>query len=192
MRWILLGVLLIAPLEAARADSDGYYCSGPGFIAWETRVSSATAEHVLHVVRFSHATGIAATERIVLPEFQVHGMSCDPVTVRVLGWDRRYTVDLRVPGRAVVTSLAEAFDQAQAAPPGNLGFGARAGIVDLEADGRTGEFELVVARVSRRVAEGIDHHTVARLVHRERMPGDRILASRVLMEGIYRETIDSR
>ena len=92
----------------------------------------------------------------------------------------------------MVTSLAEAFDQAQAAPPGNLGFGARAGIVDLEADGRTGEFELVIARVSRRLAEGIDHHTVARLVHQERMPGDRILASRVLMEGIYRETIDSR
>jgi hypothetical protein len=192
MRRLLIGLLLLVPLETARADSEGYYCTGPGFVAWETRFRSSPAEHVLHLVRFSHATGIAAAERVVLPDFQVHGMSCSAGMVRLVGWDSHFSVDVSVPGRPVITSRTQAFDGKQTPPPGNLGYGAKAGVTDLVTDGRTGEFELVVARVSRRVAGGIDHHTVARLIQRGRLPGDRILASMVLMEGIYRETVDSQ
>ena len=75
-------------------------------------------------------------------------------------------------------------------PQQNLGAAARAGITDLEADRSTGEFELVIARVSRRVLGGMDHHTVARVVQRERAPGTRIVASLMLLEGIFRETVD--
>ena len=192
MRSVIAGLLLLPAFGSARADSDGYYCKGSGFIAWETRFAPGPAKHVLHVVRFAEATGIVPTERIDLPDFQVHGMTCDKGSVVLIGWETRYTVDLTVPGRSTVTTRAEAFDTSRPQPVGNLGAGGKAGVVDLPVDGRTGPFELVVGRVSRRIAGGIDHHVVARLVQREPIPGTGILASVVLMEGIYRETIDAR
>ena len=189
MRLMFLAVLsFIWPTRAA-ADSDGYFCHGAGFVAWETRLGSATAEHILHVVRFDHASGIRPTERIVLPDFQVHAITCGAEHVQLVGWTTTYRVELSAVN-PVVTSQAAQFDGTKWPLPGNLGYGGRSGITDLVADGRTGEFELVVARVSRRIRGGIDHHVVARLVQRELMPGTRVMASRVLMEGIYRETVD--
>lgn len=174
----------------ARADSDGYYCNGPGFVAWETRLGIGTPDHVLHIVRFSQQAGIAATEHIVLPDFQVHGMSCNAGRVELVGWSSRYRVNVTIPNNPGVSSESVPYDATKSPPPGSLGAGAREGVTDLEANGQTGTFELVVARVSRHVRGGIDHHVVARLVHRDSSPGLRIIASRVLMEGIYRETVD--
>ena len=187
----LVAALLFLP-AAADADSDGYYCHAPGFIAWETRLAVGGAEHVLHVVRFGRAKGIEPTERIVIPEFQVHGMVCGPNRVELVGWTARYVVDVTAPGRPVITTQQASFDPTKTSPPGSLGAGGRAGVTDLEADGRTGEFELVVSRTSRQVPAGggIDHHVVARLVQRQAAPDLQIVATRVLMEGIYRETID--
>ena len=190
-RAFLVVALLLLP-STARADSDGSYCHGPGFIAWETRLAIGGANHVLHVVRFGRANGIEPTERIVIPEFQVHGMLCGPKRVELVGWTARYRVDLNAPGRPVITTQETSFDPTKTSPPGSFGAGGRAKVIDLEAEGRTGEFELVVSRTSRQVPAGggIDHHVVARLVQRQIAPNLQIVASRVLMEGIYRETID--
>jgi hypothetical protein len=190
MRLHFLTVLLFAWPAQAAADSDGYFCHGAGYLAWETRLGTATAEHILHIVRFDHASGILPTERVILPDFQVHSMTCGSALVELAGWTTTYRVELL--SRPVVTSRALQFDATKWPVPGNLGYGGRSGITDLEADGRTGEFELVVARVSRQVrgGGGIDHHVVARLVQRELSPSLRVVASRVLMEGIYRESVD--
>jgi hypothetical protein len=192
MRLLFLAMLLFVWPAPAAADSDGYFCHAAGYVAWETRLGTATAEHILHVVRFDHTTGVRPTERTVLPDFQVHGMRCGAGHVELAGWTTVYRVELSAESRPIVTPQALQFDATKWSLRGNLGYGGRAGITDLEADGRSGEFELVVARVSRQVrgGGGIDHHVVARLVQRELSPSLRIVASRVLMEGIYRETVD--
>jgi hypothetical protein len=190
IRKLLLATLLLGWPGRVWADSDGYFCHATGFVAWETRRGAATSEHTLHIVRFNSAAGILATEKVALPDFQVHGISCGPTLVELAGWTVRYRVDITLPNRPIVTSQPQQFDTQNSQLPGNLGFAGRSGITDLQADGRTGEFELVVSRESRQVRGGIDHHVIARLVWRELFPSLRIRASRVLMEGIYRETAD--
>jgi hypothetical protein len=187
----LLWVMLAWPLSA-RADSDGYYCHGPGYIAWETRFSAPDSGHVLHVVRYSRATGIQLSQRVVLPDFQVHGMVCDGSAVVVVGWTARYRVDLTASTLPVVRTETAAFNTAAPPPALNFGSGARARVTELSTVDGTGGFELVVARVSRRVNGGIDHHTSARIVQRQPGPRAAYIASQMLMEGIYRETIDGQ
>jgi hypothetical protein len=187
----LLWFMLIWP-QSARADGDGYYCHGPGYVAWETRFSAADPGHVLHIIRYARAMGIQPSQRVPLPDFQVHGMVCDRSTVVVVGWVARYRIDLIASTLPVITTEAAPFNTAAPPPALNFGFGAQAGVTELATvDGSNG-FELVVARVPRRVNGGIDHHTSARIVQRQPGPRSEYIASRTLMEGIYRETIDSR
>src|SRR5215210_1956369 len=96
MRQLLLASLLLWWPSRALADSDGYYCHAEGVVAWETSLASATSEHILHIVRFSPSAGILPTERVVLPEFQVHAISCGPAHVELVGWTTRYRVDIAV------------------------------------------------------------------------------------------------
>jgi hypothetical protein len=92
-----LGVLLLATLlrpAVAHADSDGYYCTGPGYLAYEMRFSQAPGKHLLHIVRFSHDTGIVRLPPVLLDDFQVHAMTCGADQNVVDGWAHRYTVSL--------------------------------------------------------------------------------------------------
>jgi len=91
--------------RAAHADSDGYYCAGPTYIAYELWFSVPGNRHVLHVVPLSAAGGIGAPDSVVLPIFQVHGMRCHASRVELRGWDSLYTVDL---GHAPLTWTASA------------------------------------------------------------------------------------
>ena len=44
----LVTALLLLP-SLALADSDGYYCMGPGFVAYEVSLTGDTPGHWLHV-----------------------------------------------------------------------------------------------------------------------------------------------
>ena len=76
------------------ADSDGYYCAGPNYLAYEMSFSRFTSAHYLFVIRLGDSVGIGASDSLLLPEFQVHGMQCGPGSLQLLGWDSLYTVDL--------------------------------------------------------------------------------------------------
>jgi len=95
----LLGTLVLGGVaDTARADSDGYYCVGPSYLAYEFWFSVPGNRHVLHVIPLGATRGIGEADSLVLPIFQVHGMRCDASRVELLGWDSLYTVDLqRVP-----------------------------------------------------------------------------------------------
>jgi len=51
---------------------------------------------------------------------------------------------------------------------------------------------LVISRVSRPVAGGIEHYTVTELIRREPQPGGRILASLRPFECMFVKTVDRR
>jgi hypothetical protein len=179
---------LILGLPAfAYADSDGFFCAGRGYLAYETHFTAGASEHVLHVVRFSRTDGIAQEQRIHLADFQVHGMSCSEGRIELAAWSTRYFVDLSVPDQPRIGWENAAFDS-QRTTQTNLGNWSREGVIDLVSDGQLGEFQLVIIRVSRRVAGGIEHYTVTQLIRRETRLGGRILSAQKIFEGIFLET----
>lgn len=103
---LLLGLALLLVAGAASADSDGYFCSGAGYLAYELREWSAPERrHVLKIVFVGGADGISDPRTVALDDFQLHGMKCDPDRVVLLGWDRSYTVALSDRNVLAITSV---------------------------------------------------------------------------------------
>jgi hypothetical protein len=167
---LLMVTLLFSWPAVALADSDGYYCAGRGYLAYETRFAASGTQHVLHILRFSRADGIGQLQLIPLDDFQTHGMSCGDRSIELAAWSTRYLVDLSVPEQPRIKTENAAFES-QKTPQLNLGNWSREGVTDLEADGQPGEFQLIISRASRRIAGGIEHYTVTQLVRRETRPG---------------------
>ena len=75
---------------AAKADSDGYFCSSSKFLAYEFSFSKDPSnKHKLYVYRF----GAVPEEKpswIQIPTFQVHAMQCSDDRVELVGWEKRY------------------------------------------------------------------------------------------------------
>jgi hypothetical protein len=187
-----ISVFAVSLLSAgsAFADSDGYFCTSRGYLAFETRLSTDPIRHELHIVRFGSG-GIAAVAPIALEEFQVHGMTCRAGTIEMHGWTQTYSIDITDAKRRTITSRAVQFDPSQTRPADNLGHLAKPQVIDLETDG-TRRVQLVITRVSHVPRPGgIEHHTVTRLVQRATTRiGSAIAASRLLFEGVFLETID--
>lgn len=186
---VALAAFALFTPTAAEADSDGYFCVGRGYVAYESRFSPTAVAHQLHVVRFGTTIGIVADTPVSLDDFQVHGMICRPGVVELVGWSRTYSVDISEPDAPKVTSRAVAFNPADGRPASNLGHWSKEQVIDLEAD-EEGTFQLVIARVSQKVPGGIEHHTISRLIRRARTapPGNQVVASLLLFEGVFRET----
>jgi hypothetical protein len=116
-------------------------------------------------------------------------MRCGDRVIELAAFTARYLVDISVPEQPRTTTEDAVLDP-QRTPQMNLGNWARSGVSELDADGQQGEFQLVISRVSRPVAGGIEHYTVTELIRREPRPGGRILTSKRLFEGIFLETVD--
>ena len=103
---LVFATLLVA--RAASADSDTYFCDGPGYLAYELREWSAPERrHVLKIVFVGGADGISDPQTVPLDDFQLHGMKCEPRRILLLGWDRSFTVALSN-GRSPTVTSAEA------------------------------------------------------------------------------------
>ena len=92
----LVAVLILGPLVGtARADSDGYYCAGRGYVAYQFGFAGPpVGPHRLYILRLGGASGIGAPVAIDLPQFQVQGMTCGDRSVRIAAYDAIYTVQL--------------------------------------------------------------------------------------------------
>jgi len=183
----VLAALVVLRPAAAVADSDGYYCAGPGYLAYEMRFSQGSG-HRLYVVRFSRAEGIRPPMEVPLDDFQVQRMTCGADEVALVGGGRRYVVTLSASGVPRVTAAS-----AERVPPGplaNLGHWAAPEIVDLPSDGRPGEFQLAIARISRQTPVGVEHLTFTSLIRRAESPEAPLLESVRLFEGVFLETVD--
>jgi hypothetical protein len=183
----VLGLAALIP-GVAVADSDGYFCIGKGFVAYEMRSATARAGHFLHIVRVAHSTGITRLPPVALEDFQVHGMTCRDDGVDLHGWTTRYTVDI-ASAKPVVTATPAAFAQHRTPPPRSLGR-ARAGVFDIPSDGAPGEFRLVVALSTRAMASGLEHHIITQIFQRDesRPIGRQVVAAETLYSGIRLET----
>lgn len=130
----LVALLSLGPagLGVAYADSDGYYCVGRGYLAYQFGMAPLpVAPHHLYVLRIGTTNGIAEPVAIELPQFQVHGLQCGAGWIDVAAFTAIYHVTLdrtARPTRYEVRPLAEG----QRIPPEffpqlNLGTLSRAG-----------------------------------------------------------------
>ena len=90
-------LLVLIPLGAgtAYADSDGYYCIGRGYLAYQFGFAAPSIRpHRLSVIRFSGASGIQSPAVLDLPQFQVHGMQCGEGRIDVAAFTNVYRVTL--------------------------------------------------------------------------------------------------
>jgi hypothetical protein len=105
--------LVLAPWAAgsAYADSDGYYCIGPGYLAYQFGFAAPSERpHRLYMVRIGGPAVISEPVVLELPQFQVHGMECAERRIRLASFDAVYTVPLdanREPASVLVAPLAE-------------------------------------------------------------------------------------
>lgn len=115
LSWLLAVVTLATPDEV-RADSDGYYCVGPDYIAYQLRGWQwfNRGEHRLTIVHFD-AKGIRFSGEIVLGEdFQPHAMHCEADFVRIEGWGRSYLqVEVRLDSDMGPVLTSTVYDEAR-------------------------------------------------------------------------------
>lgn len=109
----LVALLILGPagLDVAYADSDGYYCVGRGYVAYQFGMApQPVAPHRLYVLRVGTTSGIPEPAAIELPQFQVHGLHCGAGWIDVAAFTAIYRVtldDTAKPTRYEVRPLAE-------------------------------------------------------------------------------------
>jgi hypothetical protein len=92
MKKFMVVFALMVASTAAHADSDGYFCIGPSYVAYELSFSGPLPnKHQLHIVRLNDQSNWKDAYVLELPEFQTQGMMCSESTVKVLAWDAIYT-----------------------------------------------------------------------------------------------------
>jgi hypothetical protein len=119
---------LLGPLGVgvAYADSDGYYCTGRGYLAYQFGMAPLpVASHRLYVLRIGTAAGIAEPAELELPQFQVHGLRCGEGWIDVASFTATYHVTLDGQARPIRYDVRP-FAAGQSVPPesfsqGNLG-----------------------------------------------------------------------
>lgn len=92
---LLLSALILLQACPVLADSDGYYCTGRGYLAYQFNGSAASSEgQTLYLQKLDPEKGISEPRQIRLEPFQVQGMRCLDEMVDLLAWDRIYRIDL--------------------------------------------------------------------------------------------------
>ncbi len=164
----VLTVLAVLVLSArpAFADSDGYYCTGPGYLAVEFRsfnTPGLRGPHVLKVVRFDALHGPRWAGEVILDDFQPHRLTCGPDSVTLEGWSEGFvSYEVALDANRVPRIRARAADPGRKfAPlsptPGNLGDWAQPGVTPIPAPGESHRFQLRVTRTSQPERGGIRH-----------------------------------
>ncbi len=191
---VLLTLLLAAC--PALADSDGYYCIGDGYLAYELReLASTQPTHTLRIVAVGGPDGIAKPATLALEDFQVHGMKCRRDDVILLGSDKSYTVDVSDPGRprlVAVTALAAGGP----VPPGyfaeSLSYVRRSSVTRIPSPRKDRTYELEITHREKRIEDSsghaFEHETTSALVEKDSRGG--VLRREPLHRGVSEETID--
>ena len=187
--------LVAVGVSDAHADSDGYYCTGPGYIAYELRGWNwyTMGRHIVRVVKFSNGK-VAWAGDVVVRDFQPHLMKCDANRVTIGGYDRgwlEYEIDVMAQPSITAERAApnRQFKQGEHPPLANLGNWSRSSTVPLVADPTDQAVYQLEILVTQDQANPRCRNRVSRLVLRGNA-GQRVIQQFVLYEGRSCETVD--
>ena len=114
--------LVLAPAVAV-ADSDGYYCIGKCYLAYEMRFSAPVDGHTLTILTPSPDGSVVAQRTdFPIPEFQTHAMVCLDGAVRLRDLSHLYNVDI---GDGSIDRMTLRVGAPADTPAANLVYGAR-------------------------------------------------------------------
>jgi len=176
----------------ARSDSDGYFCVGEGYIAYEMAYSIPTDGHQLSILTPA-SDKIAAQRDISLPKFQVHGMVCEEDAIILRDFSGIFIVDLDT---EVVTRGKAKAGPALAAQPGNLVHGRwgnlakemNSQIIPLPGWPENSIYELHIVNYQVRPNKHlILHYTISQLI---RINESTFAEGQLIYSGNQQETID--
>ena len=185
-------MLLTTTTRDARADIDGYYCVGAGFIAVEFRSSDTrglSGPHVLRVARFDAELGPRWTGEVIVDGFATHTLACGAKTILFEGAGDRggfFSYVIQIDSTGSPRILSQSFEPRYAfkafpTGPKNIGSWAPPGITRLPARASYPRFQLRVTQTNRRVAGGMQHHM--RSVLEEIDQSGQVRRSLVISEG---------
>lgn len=173
-------------------DSDGYYCVGADYIAYQFGLATpSTRLHHLYVVRLGAPDVISQPDTVSLPQFQVHGLLCQADAIEVASWDSVYTVPLDGVRRPEAALRAMAHPEPGKLPErfrvrtSNLGTMGRPGRTSLLADAQGTEYFLEIEPESPLI-ETCTAGAISRIIAVD--TSGQVIAELVVYEGnIYRE-----
>jgi hypothetical protein len=197
MRAFALLSFLLLSASSVLADSDGYFCTAEGYLAYELREWSVPdKKHVLCIIRVGGHRGIEDPFTLVLGDFQLHGMKCNPQEILISSWDSTYVVALPANAPPVIKSvllhqpgqipqdraLAESITDSR-----------RSSVVGIPVNRPGNTYELQIVHVEEdhtTAGKGglIKHHTTSKLVEKDR--AGKILHEKLIHAGTSDETVD--
>ena len=89
---IQIAAITLIGIEVAFADSDGYYCVGTDYVAYQFHQPGLPDAHRLFVVPFNGGGTKIVRHEAILSDFQVHDMRCADKHVQLVGWDSAHDV----------------------------------------------------------------------------------------------------
>ena len=184
-----LAIVLAVLAGNAIADSDSYFCTAPGYLAYELREWSAPEKrHVLKVVFVGGAEGISEPSTAPLEDFQLHGMKCGTDRIEIEGWDKKYTLSLpalkmisvesRQPGGASKDYEVASFNSTR-----------RPEAIAIASSSPERRYQLQIEYRANPVRPGLIHHeTTSTLIERDAR--GKVLRRAPIHRGIVQETGD--
>jgi hypothetical protein len=200
MRSLLIAIFpIVLAVHPAYADSDGYYCVGPGYLAVEFRsfsTPSINGPHVLKILHFDEEQGPRWTGEVLVEDFQTHVLTCGATRIifEGAGDSRRglvsYLVELDSTGWPRIMSVSNdpSYVFVPRDGPANLGLWARPGVTSLPTASKERHFQLHVTATSSRKDGAILHDK--RTVIEELDASGQVFRSLQLAQGTQIETID--
>jgi hypothetical protein len=193
-----LFVILIVVLPAG-ADSDGYYCAAPGYLAVEFRsfsTPSINGTHVLKILHFDEERGPRWTGEVAAEDFQAHTLTCGEkqIILEGIGDSRRglvsYAIELDPDGWPRIISVRNdpSYVFVARKEPPNLGLWAKPGVTLLPGGSPSHHFQLRVTESVSGQSHEILHHK--RTVIEELDGSGKVLRSLQLTEGTQVESVD--
>lgn len=164
-----LAVVLVFSVPS-RADSDGYFCTSKGYLAYELRegITPGVVGHELKVVRFEPQRGIHTAGGATLRDFQVHTMTCGGQSIEITGYGTvpsgdppltKCVIEIASPRKDVSIvectedpTLQHDWRKEGPAPP-NLGRWGRTGSIPLESLDPDHKYQLLLNFSSKKVGE---------------------------------------
>lgn len=102
LRCAVLFVVALGLPGVAFADSDGYYCTGRGYLAYQFGMGAGpVAPHRVSVISTRGPQGIPEPATLDLPQFQVHGMLCGEGWIDIASFTAVYRITLDANDRPV-------------------------------------------------------------------------------------------